>query len=56
MMALVIDTPEGNQGVVIFASFAALNKWREVAEEKGINTYGALEVVSRVDALLGVGA
>lgn len=51
-VGIVVDLPEGNKGVVIFASHEAADRWRDVADDKGIETYGILPVVSRVDALL----
>jgi hypothetical protein len=51
-VAVIIDRPGGTWGVVIFASRAAAEKWRDVAEEKGVETRGIVDVVSRVDALL----
>lgn len=53
-VALIVARPQGNRGVVVFASRDAAYRWREVAEDKGVETFGCVEVVSRVDALLDI--
>lgn len=54
-VGILVDTPEGGTAVVLFASVEAADKWRDVAEDRGVTTRGMVPVISRVDGLLGHG-
>lgn len=55
MHALILTSlPQDDTAVVVFASQAAAERWRDVYEENGGTTMGLVRVVNRVDALLTV--
>jgi hypothetical protein len=51
--AVVLAPHNGDNGaVVVFASRESAERWRDAAEEQGVETIGLLPIAARVDAFL----
>lgn len=49
---VVLIDPNNAPRAVVFASQSAAERWRDVAEENGVETFGLLPIVSRVEGLV----